>query len=68
MAKHCMSCRFCRTGRDQMAPPGMGPWCSNSQSPFYRLRIVMDGGCSNHVDREKKAPFWMRDLTRRLCK
>lgn len=66
MAKHCVSCRFCRTEHGQMAPSGSGPWCSNSKSPFYRLRVVTSGGCDNHVEREKKAPFWMRDLTRRI--
>jgi len=40
--------------------PGMGTWCSNSQSPFFRMRVSDKDSCEMFEARGKKAPIGMR--------
>jgi len=48
--------------------PGIGNWCSNSQWIFFRQRTGEDDTCPVFVQKGKKAPWWMRVVSKVLAK
>ena len=59
-------CKDCQYWREHSAISvdiaGTGNWCSNSQSPKYRMRAAEGETCAKFSERGKKAPLWMRAL------
>lgn len=61
MKKICGNCQYQRDpGQMDAEIPGAGTWCSNSQSPLFRTRVVDSNGCEKFAARGKKAPLGLR--------
>ena len=50
MNGHCKNCQFFRQGK----------WCSNSKSNYYQANVTPNDGCVAFIDRNAKAPEWLR--------
>jgi len=61
MKKICGNCQYQREpGQMDAGIAGMGTWCSNLQSPNFRMRVSKEDSCAMFAARGKKAPIGMR--------
>ena len=57
----CVNCNYSRSpGALDFDIPGVGNWCSNSQSPRWRTRVGGNDTCLRFYQRGKKAPLGLR--------
>jgi hypothetical protein len=67
MKKLCKNCQYFRApGQMDAGIAGVGHWCSNSQSSFFRLRVEGAGTCDQFQAGGRKAGFWLRLKVRGL--
>ena len=67
MKKICESCQYYRAGGAMDdGIPGAGTWCSNSQSPKFRVRVLYRDSCDMFQARGQKAGLGLRLQTKGL--
>lgn len=61
MKNICKNCQYQRAhGQMDFGILGAGSWCSNSQSPLFRMRVEDEDGCDVFSPRGKQAGVWLR--------